>query len=458
MNKKLLVIEDDPGLRSQLKWCFEGFEVLQAEDMETAVKQLDEHYPGVVTLDLGLPPDPGGVTVGFSILEKIVTDFPEAKVIVVTGQEDRENALKAISMGAYDFFHKPIDAKILPLVADRAYHLHQIEHENRLLQEQKSPSPLDGVITASPAMLKVCEMVEKIAPSNLCTLIFGESGTGKELIARAVHRLSGYSQGNFVAINCAAIPENLLESELFGHEKGSFTGATSQKKGKVEMADGGTLFLDEIGDMPVELQSKMLRFLQERVIERVGGTKEIPVDVRIVCATHRPMNEMIQEKSFREDLYFRISDITIELPPLRERDDDIVVLARVFLEKYAAEQGKKIHGLSQAAENLLLDYECRGNVRELEKIIRRAVIMTEDSYLQPQDLQLEIDLGRIPENDDEAEQGLNLALARSIAEKRTILRALDQVEGNISKAAKLLEISRPTLYSLIERLKIEIDE
>jgi two-component system NtrC family response regulator len=361
-------------------------------------------------------------------------------------------------MGAYDFFHKPIDAKILPLVADRAYHLHQIEHENRLLQEQKSPSPLDGVITASPAMLKVCEMVEKIAPSNLCTLIFGESGTGKELIARAVHRLSGYSQGNFVAINCAAIPENLLESELFGHEKGSFTGATSQKKGKVEMADGGTLFLDEIGDMPVELQSKMLRFLQERVIERVGGTKEIPVDVRIVCATHRPMNEMIQEKSFREDLYFRISDITIELPPLRERDDDIVVLARVFLEKYAAEQGKKIHGLSQAAENLLLDYECRGNVRELEKIIRRAVIMTEDSYLQPQDLQLEIDLGRIPENDDEAEQGLNLALARSIAEKRTILRALDQVEGNISKAAKLLEISRPTLYSLIERLKIEIDE
>jgi two-component system NtrC family response regulator len=454
----LLVIEDDPGLRSQLKWCFEGFEVLQAEDMETAVKQLDEHYPGVVTLDLGLPPDPGGVTVGFSILEKIVTDFPEAKVIVVTGQEDRENALKAISMGAYDFFHKPIDAKILPLVADRAYHLHQIEHENRLLQEQKSPSPLDGVITASPAMLKVCEMVEKIAPSNLCTLIFGESGTGKELIARAVHRLSGYSQGNFVAINCAAIPENLLESELFGHEKGSFTGATSQKKGKVEMADGGTLFLDEIGDMPVELQSKMLRFLQERVIERVGGTKEIPVDVRIVCATHRPMNEMIQEKSFREDLYFRISDITIELPPLRERDDDIVVLARVFLEKYAAEQGKKIHGLSQAAENLLLDYECRGNVRELEKIIRRAVIMTEDSYLQPQDLQLEIDLGRIPENDDEAEQGLNLALARSIAEKRTILRALDQVEGNISKAAKLLEISRPTLYSLIERLKIEIDE
>ena len=454
MNKKLLVIEDDPGLRSQLKWCFEGFEVLQAEDMETAIKQLDKHYPSVVTLDLGLPPDPGGVTVGFSILEKIVTDFPEAKVIVVTGQEDRANAVKAISKGAYDFFHKPIDAKILPLVADRAYHLHEIEHENRELQEQTRASPLDGVITSSPAMLKVCEMVEKIAPSNLSALIFGESGTGKELIARAIHRLSGYSDGNFVPINCAAIPENLLESELFGHEKGSFTGATSQKKGKVEMADGGTLFLDEIGDMPIELQAKVLRFLQERVIERVGGTREIPVDVRVVCATHQPMNEMIKEKRFREDLYFRISDITIELPPLRERDDDIVVLARVFLDQYATDQAKHIHGLSQEAENLLLNYECRGNVRELEKIIRRAVIMTENSYLQPEDLQLEIDPGTIPEDADEVGTVFNLALARSISDKRAIMRALDHEDGNISKAAKLLDVSRPTLYSLMERLGI----
>jgi two-component system NtrC family response regulator len=300
-------------------------------------------------------------------------------------------------------------------------------------------------------------LVEKIAPSNLSTLIFGASGTGKEVIARAIHRLSEYSEGNFVAINCAAIPVNLLESELFGHEKGSFTGASSQKKGKVEMADGGTLFLDEIGDMPLELQAKMLRFLQERVIERVGGTKEIPVDVRVVCATHQPMNEMIQSKSFREDLYFRISDITIELPPLRERDDDIVVLARVFLEEYAADQGKRILGLSQAAENTLLNYECRGNVRELQKIIRRAVIMTEDSYLQLQDLQLEIAPGKIPENTDAAINTLNLAMARSIAEKRTIMRALEQEDGNISKAAKLLDVSRPTLYSLIERLGISMD-
>ena len=457
MNKKILVIEDDPGLRSQIKWCFEGFEVLQAEDMETAVKQLDEHNPSVVTLDLGLPPDPGGVTVGFSILEKIVTDFPETKVIVVTGQEDRGNALHAISMGAYDFFHKPIDAKILPLVVDRAYHLHEIEQENRALQEQKKASPLDGIVTASSAMLKVCEMVEKIAPSDLSALIFGESGTGKEVIARAIHRLSQNSEGNFVAINCAAIPENLLESELFGQEKGAFTGASSQKKGKVEMADGGTLFLDEIGDMPIELQAKMLRFLQERVIERVGGTKEIPVNVRVVCATHRSMHEMIQLKTFREDLYFRISDITIELPPLRERNDDIVVLARVFLDKYASEQGKQIRGLSQAAENTLLNYECRGNVRELEKIIRRAVIMTEDSYIQPQDLQLETSLDTVPGDQDQVEKTFNLAMARSNAEKRTILRAMDEVEGNISKAAKLLEVSRPTLYSLLDRLKIETD-
>ena len=457
MNKKILVIEDDPGLRSQIKWCFEGFEVLQAEDMETAVKQLDEHNPSVVTLDLGLPPDPGGVTVGFSILEKIVTDFPETKVIVVTGQEDRGNALHAISMGAYDFFHKPIDAKILPLVVDRAYHLHEIEQENRALQEQKKASPLDGIVTASSAMLKVCEMVEKIAPSDLSALIFGESGTGKEVIARAIHRLSQNSEGNFVAINCAAIPENLLESELFGHEKGAFTGASSQKKGKVEMADGGTLFLDEIGDMPIELQAKMLRFLQERVIERVGGTKEIPVNVRVVCATHRSIHEMIQLKTFREDLYFRISDITIELPPLRERNDDIVVLARVFLDKYASEQGKQIRRLSQAAENTLLNYECRGNVRELEKIIRRAVIMTEDSYIQPQDLQLETSLDTVPEDQDQVKNTFNLAMARSYAEKRTILRAMDEVEGNISKAAKLLEVSRPTLYSLLDRLKIETD-
>ena len=307
-------------------------------------------------------------------------------------------------------------------------------------------------------MIKVCELVEKIAPSDLAALILGESGTGKEVIARAIHRLSRYADGNFVAINCAAIPENLLESELFGHEKGAFTGATSQKKGKVEIADGGTLFLDEIGDMPFELQAKMLRFLQERVIERVGGTKEIPVDVRVVCATHRSMEEMIESSVFREDLYFRISDISIQLPPLRDRDDDIVVLAHAFLERYAKAQGKQIRGLSGAAESALLNYECKGNVRELEKIIRRAVIMSEDAYLKPEDLQLQSVAAKPGGTEDTDEESFNLAVARNITEKRTIIRALDQVEGNISKAAKLLDVSRPTLYSLIERLEIEIEE
>ena len=458
MNNKLLVIEDDPGLRSQLKWSFENFSVIQAEDMESAEKQLAEHRPTVVTLDLGLPPDPGGVSVGFSILEKIVTEYPGTKVIVVTGQEDRENALKAIAIGAYDFFHKPIDAKILSLVVERAHQLREIELENISLRQQQEMSPLDGLITTSPAMMKVCELVEKIAPSNLSVLILGESGTGKELIARAIHRLSQYSDGKFVAINCAAIPENLLESELFGHEKGSFTGASSLKKGKIEIADGGTLLLDEIGDMPLDLQAKMLRFLQERVIERVGGTREIPVDVRVLCATHRSISEMIEASVFREDLYFRISDMTIELPPLRERDDDIVVLAQAFIEKYAGEQATKVRGLSPAARNSLLNYECKGNVRELEKIIRRAVIMAEDPYLQPDDLQIKTESSASPGSLDDAEESFNLNVSRSKAEKRTIIRALGEVEGNISRAAKLLDVSRPTLYSLIERLNIEIEE
>ena len=458
MDKKLLIIEDDPGLRSQLKWCFDGIEVLQAEDRDTALQALEEYHPPVVTLDLGLPPDPGGVSVGFEILETIASSYPESKVIVVTGQEDHENALKAISLGAYDFFQKPIDAKVLPLVVGRAFHLYQIENENRALRSQTRASPLDGIITSSPAMIRVCETVEKIAPTDLTALILGESGTGKELIARAIHKLSRYADGSFVAINCAAIPENLLESELFGHEKGAFTGASSQKKGKVELAGGGTLFLDEIGDMPIELQAKLLRFIETRVIERVGGTKEIPVDVRIVCATHRQMDEMIESGAFREDLYFRISDISIELPPLRERDDDIVVLANAFVERFASEQGKPMRRLSPAAKAALMGYECRGNVRELEKMVRRAVIMSDESSLQPADLQLAPPSAVSEPQSDDGEASLNLADARGVAEKRTILRALERSDGNLSQAAKLLDVSRPTLYSLIDRLQIKVGE
>lgn len=457
MTKKLLIVEDDPGLRSQLRWCFSEFEVLFAEDEESAIKQMDDHHPQVVTLDLGLPPDAGGVSVGFSILERIVSTNRSTKVIVVTGQEDRENALKAIGMGAYDFFNKPVDAKILSLVVDRAYQLHEIEKENKALLEKQVSSPLNGIITSSPGMLKICELIEKIAPSDLSVLVLGESGTGKEVIARAIHDLSQHADGSFIAINCAAIPENLLESELFGHEKGSFTGATNQKKGKVEMAHNGTLFLDEIGDMPLDLQAKMLRFLQERVIERVGGVKEIPVITRVICATHQPLKTMIEQKVFREDLYFRISDININLPPLRERNDDIVILAQVFLERYGKLQQKEIKGLSQLAESTLLSYDCKGNVRELEQIIRRAVIMMEGPYLQAEDLRLDGEK-LSTESDSEMETQIQtLGMVRSNAERNAIRRALTEVDGNISRAAKLLDVSRPTLYSLIERLEIEMN-
>jgi two-component system NtrC family response regulator len=456
MIKKLLVVEDDPGLQSQLRWCFDGFEVLVADDEDSALKQVSEHNPSVVTLDLGLPPDAGGVSVGFSILEKIVQSNTDTKVIVVTGQEDRENALKAINIGAYDFFNKPVDAKILSLVVDRAYQLYCIEQENRLLLQQQTQSPLNGIITSSPAMLKICSTVEKVAPTDLSVLVLGESGTGKEVIARAIHDLSQNSEGNFVAINCAAIPENLLESELFGHEKGSFTGASSQKKGKVEMANNGTLFLDEIGDMALDLQSKMLRFLQERVIERVGGVKEIPIQTRVICATHQQLKDMIANKKFREDLYFRISDINIELPPLRERDDDILLLAQVFLERHAKNGNKTVKGLSQSAENALLDYDCKGNVRELEQIIRRAAIMSDGDYLQLEDLRL-VANDAISDTPQTLEDTLSLSVARSYAEARAIHRAMQAAEGNISKAAKLLDVSRPTLYSLIERLNIDVE-
>ena len=457
MNKSLLIIEDDPGLQSQLRWCFNDFEVFVASDAESALSMFNAHQPPVITLDLGLPPDPGGYSVGFEILREILAINPSTKIIVVTGQEDREHALNAISMGAYDFFNKPVDAKTLALVVDRAYHLHQIEQENRALLEKSLNSPLDGLITSSDSMLKICKTVEKIAPSDLSVMILGESGTGKEVLAKAIHNMSQYASGRYVAINCAAIPADLLESELFGHEKGAFTGANGQKIGKIELANNGTLFLDEIGDMPLDLQAKMLRFLQERVIERVGGTKEIPIQTRVLCATHRSLKKMISEGVFREDLFFRISDIVIELPPLREREDDIILLANYFLKKYAEQQGKNITSISPASEDLLMNYECRGNVRELEQIIRRAVIMTDNTILQPDDLNIEVQ----PQNEeilDENADTLNLKLVRSSAERRAIRRALQACDNNISDAAKLLDVSRPTLYSLIERLHIDIQE
>ncbi|MGB1110966.1 MAG: PEP-CTERM-box response regulator transcription factor, partial [Gammaproteobacteria bacterium] len=375
-NKRtLLIVEDDQGLQSQLKWAFDEVEVLTAEDRASAIAQLRRGNPQVVTLDLGLPPDPDGTSEGFATLEEILQLAPETKVIIATGNDQRDNAVRAIGAGAYDFIEKPVDPEILNLIAQRAFRLHELEGRNRELARRGAQSPLDGVIASSESMLKVCRTIEKVAPTDATVLILGESGTGKELMARAVHDLGRRSSGPFVAINCAAIPENLLESELFGYEKGAFTGAAKQTKGKIEYANGGTLFLDEVGDLPQPLQSKLLRFLQERVIERVGGRQEIPIDVRVVCATHQKLDELISDGRFREDLFYRISEITVRIPALREREGDAVLIARSLLEKYARGNGGSVRGFSTDATAAIESHSWPGNVRELENRIKRAAIM-----------------------------------------------------------------------------------
>jgi len=442
--RTLLVVEDDPGLQSQLRWSFDGFEVVTAEDRETALTQLRRYEPPVVTLDLGLPPDPGGVSEGFALLEEILGLAPRTKVIVVTGHNDRDNAVRAIAKGAYDFYEKPIEPEILNLVAERAARLYALEEENRRLEARSSRSPFAELIAASPEMLRICRMVERLAAADVTTLVLGESGTGKEVIVRALHRLSPRSQGRLVAINCAAIPETLLESELFGYEKGAFTGAAKQTKGKIEVADGGILFLDEVGDLPLSLQAKLLRFLQERVIERVGGRNEIPVDVRVVCATHQDLPGLIAEGRFREDLFYRINETVIELPPLREREGDSVLLARAFLERFARQHRRPVKGFTHAALELIERYPWPGNVRELENRVKRAVIMAEGAEVTPEDLELEV-------ADETPGDPFNLREVRELAEQRAIQRALNYSGGNISRTAELLGVTRPTLYNLIKK-------
>ncbi|KXX63350.1 PEP-CTERM-box response regulator transcription factor [Marichromatium gracile] len=442
--KCLLVVEDDPGLQSQLRWCFDGFEVVLAGDRREALAQLRRHRPSVVTLDLGLPPDPGGVSEGLALLEEIVALAPQTKVVVVTGNDDRSHALKAISLGAYDFYLKPIDAETLNLVVERGHRLHALETENLRLQHSQMDSPLRGIIASSTPMLEVCRAVEKVAPTDVTTLILGESGTGKELFARALHEMGPRASGRLVAINCAAIPENLLESELFGYEKGAFTGAVKQTRGKIEYADGGTLFLDEIGDLSQPLQAKLLRFLQERVIERVGGRQEIPVDLRVICATHRDLRAQIAEGSFREDLFYRVSEVTITLPPLRDREGDLLVLARAFLERYNREYAKTVRGFTKDALAAMETYAWSGNVRELESRVRRAVIMADGQQLTPADLEL------APAGAEPA-LPLNLQQVREQAETRAIRQALARVDGNITQAARLLGVTRPTLYGLLDK-------
>ncbi len=448
--RKLLVVEDDPGLQSQLRWCFEDFEVLVAEDRESALAQLRRHEPAVVLQDLGLPPDAEGVSEGLKTLEETMSIAPDTKVIVVTGHGDQENALRAVSLGAHDFYQKPVETETLQLIVDRAYQMHELEQENQRLLHQDSVSPLDGIIAASEKMLDVCRMVEKVAPTNATTLLLGESGTGKELLARALHSLSDRVDKPFVAINCAAIPDSLLESELFGHEKGAFTGAVKQTPGRVETADTGTLFLDEIGDMPLALQAKLLRFLQERVVERVGGREEISVDVRVVCATNQKLEESIKEGRFREDLYYRISEITIDIPPLRERKGGRVILARSLLEKYSAKQGRVFKGFSAEAQNAIQNYHWPGNVREMENKIKGAIIMAEGKQVTAADLSLT--------DVEDAPPLLNLREVRRKAESEAIQRSLVYASGNISKSAKLLGVTRPTLYDMLEKYDIKPDK
>jgi two-component system, NtrC family, response regulator len=445
--RSLLVVEDNPGLQKQLKWAFNGYEVHIADTREAAIEQLQRHRPHVVTLDLGLPPDTANASEGLAALEQMLKLAPHTKIIVVTGNDDQEVALRAVSLGAYDFYQKPVDPEVLALIVDRASNLYDLEAENRRLLAERSGNALDGIIFASNQMQTVCRMVEKVGPTDVTALITGESGTGKELFARALHGLSTRRSGPFVAVNCAAIPETLLESELFGYEKGAFTGAVRQNPGKIEFASGGTFFLDEIGDMPMSVQAKMLRFLQQHEVERLGGHRPIPVDVRVICATHRDLKDLIRTGGFREDLYYRISEIVIHIPALRERTGDRLLLARSFLEKFATQNGRRFRGFTKSACERIEAYDWPGNVREIENRIKRSVVMADGNTITAQDLGLQ----------DEAGDTLSLSLreAREEAERNVIKRALDINNYNMSHTAEALGISRPSLYNLMKKLGME---
>ena len=446
--RPLLIVEDDPALQKQIRWAFDQYETLTADDRESALAQVRRHQPPVVTMDLGLPPDADSVSEGFKLLEQILSIAPETKVIVLTGQNDRSNALRAVGLGAYDFFAKPFEIDMLGLTIERAYRLYDLQQENSRLQLMQQPDVLSGLITRDPEVLRVCRTVEKVASSGATVLVLGESGTGKELIARGLHAASARSGERFVAINCAAIPDNLLESELFGYEKGAFTGAAKTTPGKIETADRGTLMLDEIGDLPHSLQAKLLRFLQERVIERIGGRQEIPIDVRIVCATHQDLKALIKEGRFREDLYYRLAEIVVTIPPLRARQGDVALLAHAFVRRFAAEQKRGAMTLREDALRAIESHTWPGNVRELENCIKRAVIMAEGGQITVEDIGLNQAV-------DEQDTCLDLRQVREEAEKRVIITALGRADGSVVKAAEMLGVSRPTLYDLMHRFGLK---
>lgn len=445
----LLVVEDDEGLQRQLKWAYDGYRVVSAGDRASAIEALRVHEPAVVTLDLGLPPDPDGTEEGFATLVQMLSLKPDTKIIVASGHGARESALKAISLGAYDFYRKPIDIDELGLIVSRAFHLHGIETENQRL-EGGGGKILGSIISTAPEMLKVAKTIERVASADVSVMLLGASGTGKELLARAVHEKSPRASGEFIAINCAAIPENLLEAELFGYERGAFTGAVKTVVGKIELAQDGTLFLDEVGDIPLPLQVKLLRFLQERVIERIGGRQPIAVDTRIVCATHQDLDAMTADGRFREDLYYRLAEIVVKIPALADRPGDAVLLARHFVNRFAREMNPKVQSLSPEAIAAVDAYGWPGNVRELENRVKRAVIMADGRSVTAADLELPGS-----SEDDEEQLAINLRAAREVADRRAIRLAMSRTENNISSAAKLLGISRPTLYDLLKQYRLQ---
>ena len=447
--EKLLIVDDDLGIQKQLKWSLADYEVILVDSRESAIAAVRRHEPKVVTLDLGLPPDEANATEGLAALKEILEISPHTKVIVITGNDDRTNALTAIEMGAYDFYQKPVDSDVINVIVSRAFSLANIELDNR---NMKSVAGSDtGIIGNSGSIERMKMMLQRIAPTDITALLLGESGTGKEVTAKAIHKVSNRKESPFIAINCASIPETLLESELFGFEKGAFTGAHKTTMGKIECAQGGTLFLDEIGDMPFNLQAKLLRFLQEKVIERLGGRQDIPVDVRVVCATNQNLEEMVANKEFREDLFYRISEITLNIPPLREREEDVLILGQFFLQQYASEYKRNVKSFSEDGLHALKTHNWPGNIRELQNKVKSAVIMSMTMQVTA------FDLGFFDLEDSEFQLSLNLRTVREQAETVAIQKAYALTEGNMSKTSELLGITRPTLYSLIEKYGININ-
>jgi two-component system, NtrC family, response regulator len=443
---KLLIVDDDEEVRNQMKWALAAqYEVHLAEDRPTGVDLVRRERPAIVTLDLGLPPCPGDEREGFLALSDMLTIDPMIKIVVITGQDEKQNALNAIGQGAYDFFCKPVELEALRVVLRRAEYVYGLERENEELLKAVPTEAFEGMVGTSPRMQAIFETIRKVAATEAPVLISGESGTGKELAARAIHKLGARKSGPFVAINCGAIPDTLLESELFGHEKGAFTGAHIQRAGRIEAAQGGTLFLDEIGDLPPALQVKLLRFLQEQQIEHLGGRRSIHVDTRVLCATNLDLRKAMAEARFRDDLYYRIAVVVISIPALRDRNGDVLLLAQALLQRLCAEQRKSLT-FSRKALEMIETYPWPGNVRELENRLKRAVIMAEGSQITPADLELN---GRYTEC---GTQGL--VKAREAVEREMIERAIARNRGNLTRCAEELKISRPTLYELIEKLGI----